>query len=183
MRALDLLVERVSNALGRLVMRGIISSVDDTTGPYQRLSVHALAGEFRENVHHLQPYGLSSKPNAGSQVLLLSVGGAPDHLVGLVASDEDSRPTITIAGTVILHGEGYTAVRCKPNGDVQIEGGGGSVVLTVDASGDLTIDAGNVTIGDNVTIDGKDFLTHTHPAGTLLDSVAGACSGATGGVS
>lgn len=169
-------------AIARMFARGTVTSTDDSASPFQRLEARALYGEAYDDVERLQPYGLTSHAEPGAQVLLLEVGGARDHVVALLVADERHRPTGLAEGEVALHGKDFVAVRAKPNGDVVVEGGSGAARVTVAANGDVTISGGAVTIGPGTTIDGKDFLTHTHAAGSLLDSLAGACSGVGGPV-
>ncbi len=179
----------IVSALARLVTRGRVVLADDTSTPYQRLQVRGLVGEVVDDVQRIQPFGLYSVPREGAEVLLLEVGAARDHLIAILVADEAHRPTGAEPGETGLHGEDYVAVRCKPDGDVTIEGPSG-VRITITAAGDIEIDGGDVTItgstvtiGDSTEIDGKDFLTHTHAAGSLLDGTTSApCSGTTGPV-
>lgn len=180
---------RIAAALARLVTRGRVILVDDTVDPYQRLQVRGLVGEVFDDVHRVQPFGLYSVPRAGAEVDLLEVGAARDHVIAVLVADEQHRPKGNPAGETGLHGEGYVAVRCAPSGDVTIEGPSG-VRITVNAGGDVEIDGGSVTItGSTVTIgsateiDGKDFLTHTHSAGSLVDGLSAPVSGVSGPVS
>lgn len=153
----------------RSLVRGMLTATDDSNEYYQRMQVRGLGGEVHPDVQHVQPYGLYSNPEDGAQVLLFEVGGARDHLIGATVSDERYRPKNRPKGETGLHGKGYTAVRCRPDGTVEIEGGDGSVHITVDPAGNIVIDGGTVditgttvAIGDLTTIDGKPFLTHTH---------------------
>ncbi len=157
----------------RSLVRGVVTAADDTVAYFQRLQVRALGGEVIPDVQHVQPAGLYSVPEEGAQVLLFEVGGARDHVIGIAVADEQHRPKNRVPGETGLHGKSYTAVRCNPNGDVEIHGGSGTTRILISASGE-------------VTIEGKVFLAHTHSAigGTpaLKDSVGGACTGSTGGV-
>ena len=170
----------------RSLVRGVLAASDDSNEYYQRLQVRGLGGEVLSGVQHVQPYGLFANPEDGAQVLLFEVGGARDHVVGVSVSDERYRPKNVAKGDTGLHGKSYTAVRCKVDGTVEVEGGEGSVHITVDPLGNVTISGGTVSItgtssvdiGAATTIDGKPFLAHTHP------KPAGCAGGpATGGVS
>lgn len=178
----------VGAAIARLVTRGRVLLADDSATQYQRLQVRALVGEVFDDIQRLQPFGLYSVPRAGAEVLLLEVGASRDHVVAALVADEQHRPKDAAPGETGLHGEGYVAVRCAPGGDVTIEGPSG-VVVRVTAGGDVEIEGGSVTItGSTVTIgsateiDGKDFLSHTHTAGSLLDGLSAPCTGVSGPV-
>ena len=56
------------------------------------LQVSGLAGEIRNNIELLLPYGMSAFP-AGGNVVLLQVGGSRQHLVALCADDSGLRIT------------------------------------------------------------------------------------------
>lgn len=173
----------------RGLVRGVLTGTDDTNEHYQRLQVRGLGGEVHPDVQHIQPYGLYSNPEDGAWPLLFEVGGARDHVIGILVSDERYRPKNRPKGETGLHGKGYTAVRCNPDGSVEIIGGEGSAHVTIDAAGNVTIVGGTVDIdgsaigitgstveiGDATTIDGKPFLPHTHPVTSA--------PGTTGGVS
>lgn len=176
------MMNELRNAIARFLVRGILTSAVETGSPFMRLQARGLHGEVLPNVHFIQPYGLVSNPEDGAQVMLLEVGGARDHVIGLMVSDEANRPTNLAKGEAALHGKGYVAVRAKVNGDVVIEGLSGGAVITVDASGNISIAGGTVEIGPDTTIDSKVFLDHTHDAGALLDSTSSPCTGATGAV-
>ncbi len=141
--------EELAATLARYLVRGVLVDTDDTAEYFQRLEVRGLAGQSHPDVHHLQPYGLYSVPEAGAQVALFEVGGSQDHVVALAVTDERYRPKNGEGGETGLHGKGFTAVRARPNGDVEIEGGAGTVRIKITAAGE-------------VTIEGKIFLEHTH---------------------
>ena len=172
-------------ALARLLVRGILQATDDDGAlTFQRLTVRGLHGEVFPDVQFLQPYGLTSNPEDGAQVALFEVGGARDHVVALLISDERNRPKDLPKGDAALHGKGYIAVHAKSNGDVVIEGGSDSPVITVDSLANVTVDGGVVllkggavvidgsivvsiaspivSITGHTTIEGKVFLAHTH---------------------
>lgn len=130
----------------RGLVRGVLTGTDDTNEYYQRVQVRGLGGEVHPDVQHIQPYGLYSNPEDGARPLLFEVGGARDHVIAILISDERYRPKNRPKGETGLHGKGYTAVRCKPGGTVEIIGGEGSAHVTVDASGNVVVEGGSVEI-------------------------------------
>lgn len=173
-------ITMLRDMIARMLVRGTVTAADDTGTGHQKVQARGLVGEVLEDLQHVQPMGLAVSPEPGARVALYEVGGARDHTIALLVSDERTRPKVTAPGEVQLHGKGYTAVRCKSNGDVEVEGGSGAARVTVKANGDVTITGGvvsitgsAVTVGSATTIDGKPFLTHTHAKPT-------GCAGSTG---
>lgn len=158
------LATRVANSLARAV----VSLVDDST-KLQLLQVGALADETIEDVEHFQPYGFSSVPLEGAEVVLMFPNGDRAHAIAVAVSDRRYRPTGGQPGDVIVYGKEGAKVILKASGDVEIQPAPGHEVLVRDEGG--TVDR-LVTKGD--------FDSHTHIAGTLLDSVSGTVTGATG---
>jgi len=87
-RAARHLQSRVST----MIARGVISRVNDALAT-QGLQVELRHLEVADDVEHFQPYGLSFRPAVDSEVIVLAIGGAQDHLVGLAATDRATRPT------------------------------------------------------------------------------------------
>lgn len=75
-----------------MVKRGVIRRVTDGT-KVQSVQLSTLDDETPDDVEHLQPFGVSFVPPAGSEVVALAVGGYSDHMVALGASSRAHRPT------------------------------------------------------------------------------------------
>lgn len=142
-RILDPLYRRILLMVGR----GTLSLTDDGRGT-QRMQVALLDGETRDVADRIQQYGITSHPPAGSQVVVLNVGGQRDHPIIIGADNPAGRPTGLVAGEVMLwsgHGhrvhlqaDGGTLItddhghriHLKPGGDIDAEGR----VITLKAS-------------------------------------------------
>lgn len=90
------LVERVMaptiRRVNGMVKRGVIRRVTDSARQ-QLLQLSLLEDEVADEVEHLQPFGLSFVPPAGSEVAALAVGGNQDYLLALGATSRAHRPT------------------------------------------------------------------------------------------
>jgi phage gp45-like len=83
-------LNRLANAVRLMVTRGKV--VQATAGRRTTLQVTLLAGEVKNGVELLLPYGRSALPLAGD-VLTLQVLGSRDHVVALCADDTSLRIT------------------------------------------------------------------------------------------
>lgn len=168
------LQRRVMLAIGR----GTLGPVNDADG-LQRSQVTLLAGETRDNVERIQPYGLSAVPMAGADVLVVCVGGNRDHPVIIGVDDRRHRPTGMQAGDVCIysHQSGHK-ITLKADRTIEIEGD----EITIKADTKITLEAPLVEvtgaldvlgdIRDNAASGGMsmngmraDYNSHTHAGG------------------
>jgi phage baseplate assembly protein V len=66
--------------------RGRVAAVQ-AAGAIQRLQVRLLAGEIKDNVEHIEPFGFTSRPLAGAEHVTLFVDGDRSHGVVVVVGD------------------------------------------------------------------------------------------------
>lgn len=102
-----------------MVSRAKLTLIDDAQG-LQRNQVAVLDGETRDNVERFQQYGLSSHPPAGSEVLMLSMGGSRDHPVIIAADDRKTRPADIKGGETVLYNNAGVSVLLKDDGSILI---------------------------------------------------------------
>jgi phage baseplate assembly protein V len=69
----------------------------------QLLQFGALAGETIDGAEHFQPYGFTSVPLAGAEVVAVFPNGDRGHPLVLAASDRNHRPTAGEAGQVTMY--------------------------------------------------------------------------------
>lgn len=164
----------IQTALGRMVVRGIVTSVNHAGFRYQQIEARGLASLAVPDMDHMQPGGFAHRPKitASTQVLMLEVGGASDHVVALCVADPLQRPTDMDEGESVMFSASHVAVRAKDSGDVTVETPAG-VAINITAAGAISITgAGAVDIGGSTlaltgsgvaTVDGIVVKTHTHP--------------------
>ena len=85
-------IRRLLTKLQALVTRGVITRTDDTAAT-QTIQVELRFDEVADMIEHFQPFGLSFRPTADSEVIVLSVGASSDNLVAITATDRSIRPT------------------------------------------------------------------------------------------
>lgn len=115
------------------IVRGVLKVLDDGAG-LQRAQVTCNADEISEGVEVLTPPGLSSRPAAGAEVVVLSIGGNPSNRVALVV-DRANRLAGTLAEgeAALFVGNAGQLVRLKANGDIVITPKSGQNVYIGDA--------------------------------------------------
>jgi phage baseplate assembly protein V len=144
-----------------MVIRGVIKAAKDT-GAIQELQLALLDGEVRENVEHVQCYGLTSTPPAGTEAVALAVGGNRDHLL-VVATGGPDRPTGLLPGEVALYGPGGILAKLTADGKLLLGG---------DDADDPVVRKSDLQAAVAA------FNGHTHAAGTLT-SPSGSVTGTT----
>ncbi len=141
-----------------MVSRGTISRVDDAP-KVQELQVELLADETHEAIEHIQPYGLSSHPKPGAEVVMVAVGGIRSAGIVIAAGDRRYRLNGLQEGEVAIHDDQGQKVHLTRDGIV-ISSAQGITIETegdfsIAAEGNVSIDAASVTIATsaNLTID------------------------------
>lgn len=121
------LIRPLSNRVTNLARRAVLQLVDDSQ-KLQVLQVKALAGETRDGVEHVQPYGFSSVPPAGADVVLLSVGGRSEHALAIAAGHKAYRIRNRESGEVTVYDKNGSTITLKANGDIEVNAAG-NVIL------------------------------------------------------
>jgi phage baseplate assembly protein V len=106
----QMIMERVQH----MIARGVIRDVDDSTKA-QIAGLELENGYRPTKVEHLHPYGLSTHPRRGAEVIALALGGDRDHLVVLATPDRRYRIKVA-AGEVALHDDQGQVVHLKRDG-------------------------------------------------------------------
>lgn len=155
------IVERVMaptiRRVNGMVRRGVIRRVRDSA-QQQLVQLSLLEDETADDVEHLQPFGVSFVPPAGSEVAAIAVGGNQDYLLALGAGSRAHRPTGAAEGEGGLYTLDGWKVFLDDEGNVYIGG---------DAAG-ATVE---VARADRVEAEIADLWTavngHTHSGGTI----------------
>lgn len=111
------MIERIKRAVRGMVLRGLVSLVDDSDA-MQVLQVTAMDGETLSQIEHLQPFGFKSNAGKGGNVLLLAVGGSRAHTVAIMADDPDSAPTDLAEGETVMYDANDHELRLSATGAV-----------------------------------------------------------------
>lgn len=123
-RALAPLARSVRN----LLARAVVSSVN-AAGGMQVLQLRILAGELKDGVEHMEPYGLTAHPQRGAEAVAGFVEGDRSHGLVLMVADRRYRVTGLQAGEVCVYDDLGHEVRLTRAGIV-IDGAAHQVTIT-----------------------------------------------------
>ncbi|WP_339521844.1 phage baseplate assembly protein V [Pseudomonas sp. EL_65y_Pfl2_R96] len=87
----------------------------------QTLQVKLTAGELKDGAEHFEPYGITSNPLPGAEVLTMFLGGDRSHAVVLVAADRRYRIKELKPGEVAIYTDEGDKVHFKRGRIIDIE--------------------------------------------------------------
>lgn len=155
----------------------------DDSGDLQVMQLEGLLGELREEVPRIGEWGFASNPPLNAQAVVLAIGADRGQLVVLGVEDRATRTKDLPTGASEQYAIGGNRVRLEADGSILIEGPVGTLqinpvgavtlnglslsvtsagAVTITGSGTVTINGSTVVLGAATTIDGKNFLAHTH---------------------
>lgn len=112
----------VQRRLQNLLARGTVA-LSNAAGMMQALQVRLLADETLDGIEHFEPYGFTSRPLPGAEVLTLSVDGDRSHTIVIVAADRRYRMQAFEEGEVALYDDQGQSVHLTREGIV-VKGAG-----------------------------------------------------------
>lgn len=124
------------DAIRNMIRRVRLIETDDR-GPQQMTRLAGLKNEELKNVVRVQSYGLSTNPEAGSEGVMLSLGGRSDRAMVLGVENPKKRVAELPPGGVALYGPNGQVLKYVGN-DVTWDANGN---MTITVSGTLTIKA------------------------------------------
>lgn len=111
-----------NHPLQNMITRAVITAID-TVRKCQTAGLKLIAGEKKENVEHLEPYGFTSAAQNGAEAVVLFPGGDRSHGVAVVVADRRFRLKGLARGEVALYDDQGQSVTLTRAGIV-INGGG-----------------------------------------------------------
>jgi phage baseplate assembly protein V len=107
------------NHINNMLARGVVTS-SKADGKMQNLQVGLLAGETKDNIEHFEPYGFTSNPPDGSEVMTVFIEGDRSHGVVICAADRRVRIKNLGKGFIGLGLEGGPQLVIDPAGTMII---------------------------------------------------------------
>ena len=116
----------ITQRIANLLSRGAVTLVN-AANKLQTLQVSLLSEEMKDGVEHLEPYGFTSNPPVGAEVLVAFIEGDRSHGVAIVASDRRYRVQNLLPGEAALYDQWahfikFTQTGIVINGNVTITG-------------------------------------------------------------
>lgn len=156
-------VRQIANRLLRRIALGSgmgvqkLAAKESTKTRQVQLSL--LADMIRDGVNNPEPYGFSARPFAGAVHYFLALGGDPNKLTSIIASDPRYRPTDLQEGEVCLYTDEGDRVTLKRGRIIEVLAGAEVRVsapqVTVTASSKVTLDTPTVECTGDFSADGN----------------------------
>mgnify|MGYP000000314771 CR=1 FL=1 len=140
-----------------LICRGRLTGADGGRA-MRTVQTELLAGDVRDNVEHFEPYGFTSEPLMGSEVLASSLSGDRNHTIVLMVADRRYRLTGLKGGEVaifddkkrkvLLSREGIVIdgvadpIEVKTTGDIKLSG----ATITLNGTSAVKVNAPSITL-------------------------------------
>lgn len=156
-RAWNRLTAPIMRRIKLLVTRAVVKLVDPAQ-LMQELQVEALAGEVLDGIEHFEPYGFTSHPLAGAEVLLLSAGGRRAHTLAGIVADRRYRKTGLAPGESAMHNHVGDYILIKQDRSIEVFAGTKVKVtaptVEVVASTKVTVTSPLVEMSGNLNVAG-----------------------------
>lgn len=141
----------------------------------QSLQIRLTAGELKDGVEHFEPYGFTSNPLAGAEVLTAFLGGDRSHAVVVVASDRRYRISEVAPGEVVIFTDEGDKVHFKRGQVIDIE----TQTLNIKAGTSVNFDTPLITQTGRIISDGDQVaggvsqIEHVHGSVMFGNSQSG----------
>lgn len=151
------------NGIANILARGAVA-LGNSASKLQSLQLRLLAGEIKDNMEHLEPYGYTACPLPGAEALAGFIGGDRSHGVVIVVADRRFRLQGLKPGEVALYTDEGDRIHFKRGRILDIE----TVTLNVKASDSVNFDTPLISTtgriesaGDHVAA-GVSQIEHLH---------------------
>lgn len=154
--------------------------------PMRTIQSEHLAGDLREDVEHFEPYGFTSEPHIGAEVLAASINGDRDHTIAIIVADRRYRIKGLKDGEVVMYDDLGKVVYLKRD-ELLIDAKDAPVTVLSGAkvtikAPEVVVDAANSTFTGNIKAAGEiedmkgtmsairsTYNSHTHNGGYKPD--------------
>ena len=151
------------NGIANILARGVVA-LGNSASKLQSLQLRLLAGEIKDNMEHLEPYGFTACPHPGAEALAGFIGGDRSHGVVITVADRRFRLVGLKPGEVALYTDEGDKFHFKRDRIIDIE----TVTLNVKATDSVNFDTPLITstgriesTGDQVA-GGVSQISHLH---------------------
>jgi phage baseplate assembly protein V len=98
------MLKRLERMISNIASRCVIAAVA-TKDKCQMLGIELVAGDPKENIEHLEPYGFTAVPHAGAEGLAVFPDGDRSHGIVIVAADRRYRLKGLKGGEVAIYSD------------------------------------------------------------------------------
>ncbi|TAH39297.1 MAG: phage baseplate assembly protein V [Planctomycetota bacterium] len=166
------LLEPLSRRLSLLVSRGTVKASNDAR-KIQELQVSLLAKETQDGLERFQQYGLTGRPFADAEALVVFLGGSRDHGIVIAVDDRRYRLLGLAEGEVALYDDQGNRVHLKRNHEIEVVAATKITLQattvrvngTLETTGDIRDLLGGGGGGSSMEEIRTIYNAHTHPGG------------------
>jgi phage baseplate assembly protein V len=108
------------NGIANILARGAVA-LGNSASKLQSLQLRLLAGEVKDNMEHLEPYGFTACPLPGAEALAGFIGGDRSHGVVIVVADRRFRLQGLKPGEVALYTDEGDFIHFKRDRVIEVE--------------------------------------------------------------
>lgn len=151
------------SGLKMMLVRGVVA-LASSVKKLQTLQVRLLAGEVRDGLEHLEPYGFTACPHPGAETLAAFLNGDRSHGVVIVAADRRYRLQGLAPGEVAIYTDEGDKIHLKRGRVIEFVTG----TLNITASSSVNFETPKITTtgvihsaGDQVA-GGVSQINHPH---------------------
>ena len=137
------------SALTNFLARGVVA-LANSASKLQSLQLRLLAGEVKDQVEHLEPYGFTACPHAGAEALAGFIGGDRSHGVVIIVADRRFRLQGLSSGEVAMYTDEGDKLHFKRGRIIDIE----TVTLNVKATESVNFDTPLIKTTGRIESDG-----------------------------
>lgn len=134
----------------RQAFRGVLNRIDSSRG-IQSAQVSGLAGEVIQDVEHIQQFGFTSHPPAGTEAIILPLGGASSHAIVIGTEHSSYRIQALDSGEVAIYNQSGASITLKNGKIIEID----CEQLNIQAAAGVRIDTPNVQCSQQLTAAGQ----------------------------
>lgn len=134
----------------RQAFRGVLNRIDSSRG-IQSAQVSGLADEVIQDVEHIQQFGFTSHPPAGTEAIILPLGGASSHAIVIGTEHSSYRIQALDSGEVAIYNQSGASITLKNGKIIEID----CEQLNIQAAAGVRIDTPNVQCSQQLTAAGQ----------------------------
>lgn len=149
--------------LNGLLARGVVA-LANSARKLQTLQMRLTAGEIKDGMEHLEPYGFTSCPLPGAEGLAAFLGGDRSHGVVVVVTDRRFRLQNLAPGEVAIFTDEGDRIHLKRGRVIDIETGTLNIRATtaVNIETPLITQTGQIVSQGDVQAGGVSLINHPH---------------------
>jgi phage baseplate assembly protein V len=156
----------MKNSIANMLARGVVA-LGNSASKLQSLQLRLLAGEVKDNVEHLEPYGFTACPQEGAEALAAFIGGDRSHGVVIVVADRRFRLQGLKPGEVALYTDEGDFIHFKRGRMIEME----TLTLKVKAATAVEFDTPEIRTTGKIISQGDQVAAGVSQIGHLHDDV------------